>query len=117
MWLRIYITHDIAMLAQIADDIMGRCDGNKGEYGPVQQMNEATREEYTGELVAVRQIQKQEAADQSGAVIRIDAVDAAYSNHFKVLHDVSVHVPRGQTPAVVGGSGSGRSTLDRKSVV
>src|SRR3546814_7006835 len=73
--------------------------GRMVEYGPVKQIIEAPREDYTRQLVSVRQIQKQEAPEQSDALLRIDRVDAAYSNHFKVLHDVSLHVPRGQTVA------------------
>ena len=109
----LYITHDLAVVAQISDDIMVLRHGRMVEYGPVQQIIEAPQQDYTRELVSVRQIQKQEAGEQSGALLRIDRVDAAYSNHFKVLHDVAVHVPRGQTLAVVGESGSGKSTLAR----
>src|SRR5512138_1678974 len=109
----LYITHDLAVVAQISDDIMVLRHGRMVEYGPVQQIIEAPQQDYTRDLVSVRQIQKQEAASQSEALLRIDRVDAAYSNHFKVLHDVAVHVPRGQTLAVVGESGSGKSTLAR----
>jgi len=109
----LYITHDLAVVAQVSDDIMVLRHGNMVEYGPVQQIIEAPQEDYTRQLVSVRQIQKPEAPEQSGALIRIDGVDAAYSGHFKVLHDVNVHVPRGQTLAVVGESGSGKSTLAR----
>jgi peptide/nickel transport system ATP-binding protein len=109
----LYITHDLAVVAQVSDDIMVLRHGHKVEYGPVQQIIEAPQQDYTRELVSVRQIQKPEAPEQSGALIRIDGIDAAYSGHFKVLHDVNVHVPRGQTLAVVGESGSGKSTLAR----
>jgi peptide/nickel transport system ATP-binding protein len=109
----LYITHDLAVVAQVSDDIMVLRHGHKVEYGPVQQIIEAPQEDYTRELVSVRQIQKPEAPEQSGALIRIDGIDAAYSGHFKVLHDVNVHVPHGQTLAVVGESGSGKSTLAR----
>src|SRR3546814_21132621 len=79
------------------------------DLGPVKQIIEAPREDYTRQLVSVRQIQKQEAPEQSDALLRIDRVDAAYSNPFKVLHDVRLHVPRGQTVPVVGESGPGES--------
>src|SRR3546814_12690310 len=86
----LYITHDLAVVAQISDDIMVLRHGNMIEYGPVQQIIEAPREEYTRELVSVRQLQKQETAEQSGAAIRIAAVDAPDSNPFTVLPAVPV---------------------------
>ncbi len=109
----LYITHDLAVVAQISDDIMVLRHGNMVEYGSVQQIIEAPKEDYTRDLVSVSQTLKEEAPDQTDSLLRIDGVDAAYSGDFKVLHDVNVHLPRGQTLAVVGESGSGKSTLAR----
>ncbi|ANL42970.1 MULTISPECIES: ABC transporter ATP-binding protein [Rhizobium] len=109
----LYITHDLAVVAQISDDIMVLRHGKQVEYGSVQQIIEAPREDYTRALVNVRQAYREEAADQSAALLKVENVSAEYSNGFKVLHGVSLHVPKGQTLAVVGESGSGKSSLAR----
>ncbi len=109
----LYITHDLAVVAQISDDIMVLRHGKTVEYGTTQQIIEAPKEDYTRALVSVRQTKRDEAPDQTGTQLKIEHVSAGYANGFKVLHDVSMHLPKGQTLAIVGESGSGKSTLAR----
>ncbi len=109
----LYITHDLAVVAQIADDIMVLRHGKTVEYGSARQIIEAPVETYTQALVNTNSLQKEQAADQSGAVLKIENISAKYSNGVTVLHDVSMHLPKGQTLAIVGESGSGKSTLAR----
>ncbi|KLK93622.1 ABC transporter [Microvirga vignae] len=109
----LYITHDLAVVAQVSDDIMVLRRGRTVECGSVRQIIEMPREEYTRALVNVRQSIRQETADQSDPLLKVEKISARYPNGFEVLHDVSLHLPKGQTLAIVGESGSGKSTLAR----
>lgn len=109
----IYITHDLAVVAQMAHRIMVLRYGKLVEEAPTRSMLKAPKEDYTKSLWAVRKLVKPE--DRGGErILRIHNVDAAYGQGVvKVLDNVAVSVPRGRTVAVVGESGSGKSTLAR----
>lgn len=108
----IYVTHDLAVVAQMADRIMVLRHGLTVEEAETRQMLAHPGQEYTKTLWAVRKLAKPEVpADEY--LLTIDNVTAAYARTVKVLQDVSIKVPRGRTVAVVGESGSGKSTLAR----
>ncbi len=108
----IYITHDLAVVAQMADVIKVLRYGETVEEAETRKMLSAPEEEYTKSLWAVRSIEK-EGEKNDDVILKINNVDAAYSSSVKVLHKVSIEVPRGRTVAVVGESGSGKSTTAR----
>jgi peptide/nickel transport system ATP-binding protein len=108
----IYITHDLAVVAQMAHRIMVLRHGNLVEENETRAMLKSPREDYTRSLWAVRSLQKPESTSDDIA-LDIQGVDGAYGGGIKVLDNVTVRVPRGRTVAVVGESGSGKSTLAR----
>ncbi|MGR3758648.1 ABC transporter ATP-binding protein [Roseobacteraceae bacterium NS-SX3] len=110
----LYITHDLAVVAQVSDDIMVLKMGDMVEYGHVDQIINNPQEEYTKALVSVRSIEHQEKPPTPEPVLSVRNITARYSGtKFDVLHNVSVDLHPGQTLAVVGESGSGKSTLAR----
>ncbi|MFL2684162.1 MAG: ABC transporter ATP-binding protein [Amylibacter sp.] len=108
----LYITHDLAVVAQMADVIKVLRYGKEVEEADTRKMLKAPREEYTKSLWSVRALEKAEAPSED-IVLSINNVDAAYNGSLKVLHDVNIKIPRGRTVAVVGESGSGKSTTAR----
>ncbi|KJZ26489.1 ABC transporter ATP-binding protein [Tritonibacter mobilis] len=110
----LYITHDLAVVAQVSDDIMVLRHGETVEYGTVDQIINNPQEEYTQALVSVRSIEHEEKAPTEEPVLSVRNITARYQGtKFDVLHNVNVDLYPGQTLAVVGESGSGKSTLAR----
>ena len=111
----IYITHDLAVVAQVADRIMVLRYGDLIEEGETRKLLSDPKEEYTKRLLAVRSLREERTEQASDAVLlTVDRVTARYSSADQAaLKDVSVEVERGKTVALVGESGSGKSTLAR----
>ena len=111
----IYITHDLAVVSQIADRIMVLRHGIEVEIGETRQMVENPKEDYTRALLSVRKSREEKVIheDDGKVVLEVKNITAAYGNGIRVLNNVSTQVTKGNTVAVVGESGSGKSTMAR----
>lgn len=110
----IYITHDLAVVAQMADRIMVLRYGEMVEEAQTRKMLEDPKEDYTKSLWAVRSFEKSSATSVKDTVplLKVENITAAYGS-VPVLYDIGFEIHRGQTVSVVGESGSGKSTAAR----
>ena len=111
----IYITHDLAVVAQMADRIKVLLRGDEVEEAETRAMLSAPREDYTKSLWAVRSFQrpaKPAVSTEVTPIVSLKNVSAAYGKS-PVLFDVAFDIYAGRTVAVVGESGSGKSTTAR----
>ena len=112
----IYITHDLAVVAQIADSIMVLRHGKTVEFGESSQILQHPQQDYTRRLVAERSIGQGFVAanmNKDAPLLSISNVTASYTKLARVVDKITLHLRRGDTLAVVGESGSGKSTLAR----
>jgi peptide/nickel transport system ATP-binding protein len=111
----IYISHDLAVVAQMADKIKVLLKGNEVEEASTNKMLKSPQDDYTKSLWAVRKfVRKEKIEDKKNApVLELRNVTAGYSSHVDVLKNVSFSISKGRTVAVVGESGSGKSTTAR----
>ncbi len=115
----VYVSHDLAVVAQMADRIMVLKDGKIVEYQNTETLLEQPTQDYTQQLMAAvptppRQQLKQLAQTplKQPHLLEVKQVSAHYGSEL-ILNDVSMHVNVGQTLGVIGESGSGKSTLAR----
>ena len=111
----LYITHDLAVVAQIADRIMVLRRGKMVEFGEAKRILQEPEDDYTRRLVRERIEGHAFVARPEGAapLLAVQGVTAHYAGKPKVIDDLSLEIYGGDTVAVVGESGSGKSTLAR----
>ena len=123
----IYVTHDLAVVAQVADHIVVLYNGEIKEAGPVETIISKSEHPYTKRLMgAIRPLPKAGLGEtdtdehlREVPVLEARNIDAGYGKKIDgipesmILKDVSVSIERGKTVGIIGESGSGKSTFAR----
>ena len=124
----IYVTHDLSVVAQIADHIVVLYSGEVKEAGPTDTIINAPKHPYTKRLMAaIKPLpeagQGEETSDEhmrDAPALEAKDIDAGYGGigadgkpRIPVLRDINVAIERGKTVGIIGESGCGKSTLAR----
>ncbi len=117
----VYVSHDLAVVAQIADQILVLQNGRMMEKNPTPTILNHAEHAYTRQLLSAVQDSDSYKDNEPGeVVIDIANIDAGYGKisrdgkpEIPILSDISMRVRRGQTVGIIGESGSGKSTFAR----
>ncbi|MDA8371766.1 MAG: ABC transporter ATP-binding protein [Nocardiopsaceae bacterium] len=116
----VYISHDMAVVADLADDIAVMYQGDVVERGAANDVLAAPQHPYTARLLRAVPLLKTgghaEPEEEPGdALLRVRGLQANYGSA-PVLQNIDIDVRRGQCVALLGESGSGKTTLSRSVV-
>jgi peptide/nickel transport system ATP-binding protein len=119
----VYVSHDLAVVAQIADRIVVLKGGEIQEIGKTEQILSTPQHPYTKQLLGAFKPEaraKSLEPQQSKAILQVQDLVAGYgpiqadgTPMIKALRSVSVEVERGRNLGIIGESGCGKSTLAR----
>ena len=120
----LFITHDMGVVAEIADTVSVMQHGRIVERAPIRDLLTNPQEDYTKKLLrAVPNLAPRAARPAATAqdVIAVQGLDMTYggtgffrkSEGVKAAQDVNFTIRPGQTLGIVGESGSGKSTVAR----
>ncbi len=122
------ITHDMGVVADLADDILVMKDGLCVENGTADQIFNRPAHPYTQQLlaavpklgsVAVRKLSKEQKSQEP--VLRLKSVSIEYPKNgripaFRAVTDFSLEIYPGEIVGLVGESGSGKTTVGRAAI-
>lgn len=110
----LYISHDLAVVAQIADRVMVLRHGKMVETGPTMQILSQPATDYARALVAERRSAERAAPISDDAspsvVLEVEDIGVSFGER-TVVQAARFTLSRGETVAVVGESGSGKTSL------
>jgi peptide/nickel transport system ATP-binding protein len=119
----VYVSHDLAVVAQMADHILVLRNGRMRELDATEKILAAPADEYTRSLLAAARPAPREAGraaadpepllDVQGLCAGYGPVDAKGRPAKPILEDIELKLYRGQAIGVIGESGSGKTTLAR----
>ena len=115
----IYVSHDLAVVTQMADDILVLKDGQMVELQPTEKIITNPREVYTRMLMkAVPRLPEDLISRDFGnddELLKVKNITAGYGSLSGsiVLKNISIKVKQGETVGIIGESGSGKTTLGR----
>jgi len=118
----VWISHDLGVIGQVADDVTVLRDGAAVEQAPILEVFERPQQQYTRELLAARPVlgsASPAAVSEDGPVLLdVAGLDVSYGvttptgrATVHAVKDLSMTIRRGATLGLVGESGSGKSTV------
>ena len=119
----VYVSHDLAVVAQMADHILVLRDGRMRELKTTERLLTAPENDYTKSLLAAARptvrTQARSSAD-SELLLEVRGLSAGYGPRSAngrpakmIVEDIDLQLKRGQAIGVIGESGSGKTTLAR----
>lgn len=120
----VYVSHDLAVVAQIADRIVVLKGGEVQEEGSTEDILSTPKHAYTQELLAAFEPKETQFAgkrtDKAHPLLEIENVIAGYGPiqsdglpFMTAVRSVSLSVEKGRNLGIIGESGCGKSTLAR----
>jgi peptide/nickel transport system ATP-binding protein len=121
----LYVSHDLSVVAQIADRIIVLRDGAIQEVGPTARILSAPTHTYTQSLLAAADPASHSTPSappppRDPPLLQVKGLIAGYGGctsqglpQLPVLHDIDLTIQPGSVLGIIGESGSGKSTLAR----
>ena len=107
----LYISHDLAVVTQMADHVTVLRHGRMVETGTAEDVLTRPKEAYTRQLIEARHL-VHNPSPSDHVLLQLSGVAAGYGNT-RICEDIELALPEGRTLAVIGESGSGKSTLGK----